>query len=254
MKAVLATLLSAGIFSASGIAAADDTPSNPATTRAPEPGSTAKLIHIRYGDASKIQQMLQVIPVYAKSDPDLRLIIATGKKEALATAEQIIQELDTPAASLKHRDIELTATVIAGSNAELHLDEIPNPDLAPVLKQLRAVFPYKQYAVFSSTMLRTAQSNFAQTTGLGPNIFTAGDARLITYTIAEDRATATQGSDGGNRIHLQKFDFQLRSEDLRLSTESDLDLREGQKVIVGHTNIGNRGIALFVVLSARLAD
>lgn len=41
---------------------------------------------------------------------------------------------------------------------------------------------------------------------------------------------------------------------MAVATETDVDLREGQKVVVGKANLDNTDLALFIVLSARLVD
>jgi hypothetical protein len=39
-----------------------------------------------------------------------------------------------------------------------------------------------------------------------------------------------------------------------IGTASDIDLREGQKVVVGKTDVATDGSAIFIVLTAKLVD
>ncbi len=51
-------------------------------------------------------------------------------------------------------------------------------------------------------------------------------------------------------IRLQNFHFQSHGADVN----TDIDMREGQKVVVGNSNVDGGDSALFVVLSAKILD
>ena len=56
-----------------------------------------------------------------------------------------------------------------------------------------------------------------------------------------------------NSINLDEFDFFVTLDaGYKASLTNDVDLREGQKVVVGKTNIDDGSSGLFVVVSARV--
>jgi hypothetical protein len=86
-------------------------------------------------------------------------------------------------------------------------------------------------------------------------------AHPSTYQVQYDDSTVS-AEERSTLVHLSNFRFitrvpvgsgsQWQNEDVSINT--DVDLREAQKVVVGKANVGNSDSALFVVLSARLVQ
>lgn len=232
------------------------------------PKSITKVIRVHYGDPHSIANILHhVSPVNVDWDGALKAVILHGGPSDVAIAEQTIKELDLPPAVSTTGDIELIVYVVGGSNEPITSSS--NKDLStiePVVKQLRAIFPYKGYALLSTMFMRSQQGSVAESSGLieypfGNKSSSRPDNYHIYYhdaTVSSDKAKTV--------IHLADFRFNTKVsvvsgslanttqwQSFDVGTRSDLDLHPGQTVVVGNTNVAGNS-ALFIVLSAKLVD
>jgi hypothetical protein len=237
-------------------------------------GIVTKIIRVRYGNPDKLAGLAaNGTHVRAESDTALQVIVLKGATNDVASVEQTIRELDVPSATATTKNIELVVSVIGGSSnaAAPAEDQIPG-DLGPVVKQLRVIFPYKRYQVLNSMLLRSREGTMAQNEGTMKSLAQIqGQPQPTVYSIRYDAATVTP-EEGRPVIHLRNFRFAthipvVSSEktgvtpsvteaprQIQVSVISDVDLREGQKIVVGKANFENDDSALFVVLAAKLVD
>jgi hypothetical protein len=149
----------------------------------------------------------------------------------------------------------LTVYVLNGSSSASATDEKPLAALAPVVKQLHAVFPYSNYQLLSTMLLRSGEGTPASTSGLLKGF---GNSTTPSRYSVDYKAARVSADETGPSIHLTGFHFVLSVAigpqlfDARI--ETDVDLREGQKVVVGKSNIETADSALFVVLVAKLVQ
>jgi hypothetical protein len=155
------------------------------------------------------------------------------------------------------------------------------PDIASVTRQLQSIFPYKSYQVLTSMLLRSREDTRAINSGVMKSLSSAEAAqaqvsRPSTYTVGYDRASVSNES-GKPSIHIRNFRFgtkipvineMLGSKDSKgsipyattqvsqvdVSIMTDIDIRDGQKVVVGKANVENGDSAIFVVVGARLVE
>jgi hypothetical protein len=226
--------------------------------------AVTKVVRVRYAKANSIAALLTGgIPVTVNHDDILQVIVLKGQPEAVASAEQTIRELDVPSNVLTPKDIEVIVSVIGASNgSDLPSGQEMPEGMAPVVKQLRAIFPYKNYQPLSSMLLRSKEGTKAQNSGVMKSLAGAAESN---YFVLYDGANVSSEA-GKPVIHLQNFRFhtrlethsvspgttQTRSSNIDIAT--DTDLREGQKTVVGKADTGSNDSALFVVLTARLVD
>ena len=232
-----------------------------------------KVVRVRYGNARTLAALAaNGAPVNVNADNLLQVIVLHGRANDTATVEQTIHELDVPAAtqtSYKSKDVELIVSVVGGSNSTELMPGGPISEvMAPVVKQLRAVFPYKSYQILSSMLLRSSEGAKAESNGVMKSLTNSDQPRPTGYGVAYDEANVSP-EEGRPTIHLKNFHFrttvptpvgstngsqysQIQMNDVNIRT--DIDLREGQKVVAGKANIDNSDLALFVVLTARLVE
>lgn len=233
-------------------------PAQSATTEPQQPENTMKIVRV-HGNAQVIGRLLTGTYVsgtqYTVSD-ELKAIVLTGKPVNVARVEHVIQELDTlnavtPAASTE-RNIETTVYVISGAAESITgVQDGVGEALAPVVKQLRAIFPYNHYQLLSTMLIRSAQQAKTFTEGMMTSLPSdvASAKQSAHYAISYD-AAGLHGSPPS--IQLAGFRFESNGEHWQVSIRTDIDLHEGQKVIVGKANVGNSDTCIFLVLSARL--
>ena len=235
-----------------------------ATTAQPERKIT-KLVRVKYGDARTIARLAETVGrVDIRADENLRAIVVMGLPADVASAEQIIHELDVPSSTPNAKDIELTVFVIGGSGSNTIGSDIPE-GIAPVVKQLRAIFPFKNYGLLSSMLLRSREGSPAQSSGT----MKFGDSPNNNYSVSYDQTTVDR-QNSLPAIHVHQFRFNTRFSTpvapaskgaavtqwtmSDVGVKTDVDLREGQKTVIGKADVGGSDSALFVVLNAKLVD
>jgi hypothetical protein len=197
-------------------------------------------------------------------DDKMRVISVGSESEAvLQSAAEIIRRFDVPSAADAGRNIEVVAHIMLAAPKGASGDAVPT-DLAPTVQQLKAVFGYNDFQLVDSAVLRTRE-------GVGPRA--NGNASLApgvagmpnsSYELAFENVSLTS-SDKGNIIRLNNFRFSIRSPEqgqvpggvwtfTNIGFHTNLDLREGQKAVVGKSKIDGSDRALILVVSARAVD
>lgn len=176
--------------------------------------------------------------------------------ENIAAIEEAIKRLDTPEA--QRPDIEFHVNVLIASNAAGAADEYP-PELSDVVKQLQSALRYKSYALMTSSIHRTREGrDRVENNGVAESrLFSInapqGNPIFYNYsfnTVSLDAAAST--------VQIGPFSFQMRVpvnmgnsiQYENVGFRSPVSLRQGEKVVVGTTSLGDKG--LVVVLWARI--
>ena len=134
-------------------------------------------------------------------------------------------------------------------------DDVPQ-DLAATVKQLRSIFNYKSYRLTESFMLRGRLGTGASAKGVLPG--GAGlnyEFRYVGVNVSSE--TPPLFRINGLRIRLTKAPRRLGGEtivDTVASIDTDLDIREGQKTVVGKSSVSSTGDALILVIVPKLVE
>ncbi len=227
------------------------------------------------GDAVTLCSLVKGAPgVGCQGDRALRAVIinrfSRGSEADVESAARTIRELDNLANPSDAKNVELTTSVIAGSTQRIPgTQEIVGDAFAPVVKQLRAIFPYNTYQVLSTMLLRVTQGDAPHSTrGSMRWLPVSNGARSGTeYSLVYGAVTISADS----AIHLNEVKFDAAVPITEVMTGKDgskssstspqpiqirtrIDLREGQKVVVGSTTVADEDVCLFLVVSARLVQ
>ncbi len=216
-----------------------------------------KLIELKYADAHQIRPLLDGFSARVNAGSSNRVLTIIGSKEVVAEIEEMIKKLDTPVP-----DIELTVYMLVASAQPDASGALP-PELDPVMKQLKGVFSYRTYRLLDSLILRAREGHDANSDGflspLAPNL--PGGAQT-TYVFSF-KSSAISGGEKNRTVRLDDVRLRLKvphasSGGISYSESSirtDLDVREGQKVVVGKSSLvdGSDG-ALILVLSAKIVE
>ncbi len=212
--------------------------------------SSTKLYHLRYAQASHVDALMGPVGFNIRSDNALRVVLITAGAQKQAEAEQLIKELDQPESGFTQRDIEVTLYGIAASDKAMVQGVTPSA-MEPVIKQLKSAFPYSGYEVLNTILVRSREGERASTSGsLRPSSDAPGQrpqAYDLRYQPRLDAQSAIQRT-----IHLDQFQFASYVENQKASFETSVDLREGQRVVIGKSNIDGGTSALFLVVTARV--
>ena len=179
-----------------------------------------------------------------------------GPGELVAAMEEAIKKLDVPVPPAKN--IELTFHMLLASPQ----GESPAiaPELAGVVQQLRNVFGLKSVRVLETAVLRGREGNGGETNGvMSPP--TKVDAPA-SYGLRYSRMYVSAGEKGPNiRINELRFWAKMPIANaaggiqfMEAGMNTDVDIREGQKVVVGKTSIDTAAQSIFLVVTAKVVD
>lgn len=220
----------------------------------PEPRVTriVQVQHLTGENIHRVQSLLMPFGGTVMSDPDLRTFTLSGSEPVVKAMEDTIRRMDRPPAPKKN--IEVTLHIVAASPKAGESKVVP--ELEGVIKQLRGVFPYQSYRVLDTQVARlrdgsTGGTGTTELTGKLPDLSGVNNPHQYQSRI---RASISEDS-AGRRIRFDEFRFMTRRgtnmDDVNIGTQ--LDVREGQKAVVGKANIDQEN-ALFIVVSAKIVD
>lgn len=226
-------------------------------------------------DAVALCSLVKVPGMDCQGDRALRAVVvkrfSNGSATDVENAARAIRELDNLGTASDAKTVELTTSVIAGSTQRIpDTQEVAGDALVPVLKQLRATFPYTSYQVLSTMLLRVTEGDAPHTLRgsmkwLPPA--SSGARSAVEYSLIYGGVTISPDSS----IHLNEVRFEsvvpvadivtgkdgskssaVSPQNLQIRTR--IDLREGQKVVVGSATVADVDVCLFLVLSGRLVQ
>jgi hypothetical protein len=208
-----------------------------------------KLIQLKYVDASRANNLAAVFVdargLGLQADDYLHFIAVRGTEEKVAAFEEAVKKIDVPPL-----DFELTVYLI--STTAQAGDQLPEA-LASTAKQLHGVFAYKGYQLLDSFVLRGRD---------GQNSGSAeGTLKNAAYTFRYNRASVHDGTP--RIVNLQILNLQIRTPSgyhdekgniqyKSTGLNSDIDIRDGQKVVVGKSDINNGENPLILVVTAKV--
>jgi hypothetical protein len=223
---------------------------------APRPGRVQKLFVLKYADPAAVRNLLDMFGGSITANSEMHTLAVTAPPETMKAIEDAVARLDTPAAAPK--DIDLTFYLLVGSDAATAPSGPLPKDLESVVTQLRNAFAFKNYHLMDVLTLRTRAGQRAETRSSGGavEVGTGTQAvitsiRLASASIAPDGMTIRiDGMQSGIRMPVPAGPgtnpgFQY----VDLGMNSDLDIKDGQKVVVGRMGI-SRDQALFLVVTA----
>jgi len=119
--------------------------------------------------------------------------------------------------------------------------------LQPVADELRKIFAYKGFRLLDSILLRTQPGNRAVANGV------IGTTGRTTYSFTVQPSDVTEDPKG-RLIRLDNLKLNMRvpgGDDAGILTE--ITVREGQKVVVGKSNMG-ADQSLILVVTAKVTE
>jgi len=189
---------------------------------------------------------------------DLDTITVRDFPENLATIEEAIKRLDV--ATPPEPEIEFHIYVLAGSNTGEGSSGVPE-ELTDVVKQLRSTLRYSNYELMTSAIHRTRAGSGIEGSGVAQNSlagYKTPEGQPVIYDYTLGRITV-QKVDDQNSIDVQRFEFSMRvpipiggdkTSYQAVGFKTPLTVREGEKVVVGTTTMGDR--ALIVVVTTKV--
>jgi hypothetical protein len=207
-----------------------------------------KLVVLKYADPRAIEILLRDFGVAVRIDPQMKVLALSGHRANVTTAEEAIKQLDVPSAAQK--DVDLTVYFLLGTDNGPMGGAIPS-DLQSTVTTLKSTFPFKSYGLLDVLSLRTRAGVSASTSGQ------LNGGRLTSFSVG----SASLEGDGtmiqlnrlhaGLRIPVPDKEGKTSYLDTGITTEM-VDVKEGQKLVVGRSSLNGPDTALFLVLIAKV--
>jgi len=227
----------------------------------PEP-MEHQVVPIVHGDIHEIRNAIEHFG-FATAPPIAgNSIVLYGRKDQVDAAVEAIKRLDVPPAPVP--DIEVTAYLITASMGPNTESAPPLPDgLNAVVTQLKDLFHYRGYRLLDSAVVRSRNGSSGQVEGATSAPDSSVRNKTI-YSFGFDRAILS--GDKNRVIHLEHLRLDLKSpfvlgpsaQNIQYASSNirtDVDIREGQKVVVGKASTASGGDgALILVLSAKVVE
>jgi len=244
--------------------ASDETMNKMAEERlARKAGPVEKLFVLKYADPGQVLNLVRALTGQADQNDQMRAIAVTADRAAMAVIEDAIKQLDVPSAAPKN--VELTVNLVVGTDAESSLGNSVPKELESVVAQLKGAFPFKNYRQVDQIELRTRTGERADTRSEGAVVTKdslpeyvpeSGPARpqattITTYFVIR----AARLTPDGSTVRLDDMRASISWPGIanNLSLSASVDLKEGQKVVVGRIGVAHDQ-ALFVVLTAHVVQ
>ena len=216
-----------------------------------------KIFVLKYADPRAMADLLRVFDAVISANPEMHVLAVTAPQSTMTSIEEAITRLDTPIAATKN--IEMTIQLVVGGDSEGGLGNPIPKDLESVVTQLKNAFPFKTYRLLDTLTLRSRSGQNASTTSSGGAVKIGENTQPITTdfrvksaSIAQDGSTVRiDGLATTTRLPIATGGNGYQVQNLNMGT--DIDIKEGQKVVVGRFGISHDQ-ALFLVLTARVVN
>ncbi len=229
--------------------------------RAPKAGDVQKVFVVHYIGAKAAAEILGAFPAtirFSGYGPQLEKAIAvSAPPTVMAAIEAAIRRLDAPG-DLKN--VELTGYVLEALAEPAEGATVP-PQLEPVIAQMKRTLNYAGYRAIDTLIARGREgdwmdaSSTATLRAAGREV-DAGSARTSseeTTRLSLRALPHVVEGEGGTVIRLDGMRFLIDRPNGQMGASSNLDIREGQQVVVGKPGIGS-GRTFVLVLSAKVVN
>jgi len=225
-------------------------------TETPHVPIVSKLFVLKYADPQSLRALLLVFGVNIDSNRDLHVLAVSAPPETMAAIEDAIKRLDVPSAA--PANVDLTVYLVVGHETESSAGSPVPRDLDSVVTQLKNAFAFKSYSLLDVLALRTRTGEQqASTTSSGA---TVQNGNATASVITNFRINGVSLGGDGATVHVNRLQANINMplptgasdftrHDLGLNT--DVDIKEGQKVVIGRLGI-TKDQALFLVMTAKI--
>ncbi len=209
-----------------------------------------RVIEVRNADPESIVNTLSaVMPGISRNG---RMLVVRGSESVVTMIEDAVKKLDVapppPAGMQRVANVEFTFQLLYGS-AQEGSGTIPS-DLEATVRQLRALFPYKNYRVLDTQVLRGRDGAAVEFSGTLPG----SDA---VYTLKYTPRVSPGAAPRSVRAQMLQFSARMKvspGQFVPTAIITDVDAREGQKTVVGKSNVTGTDDAIILVLTVKVIE
>ena len=218
-----------------------------------------KLFILKYADTAQLRGLLRVFDASVQESPELHAITVEASPDAMRAIEDAIQKLDVPSAAPKN--VEMTVYLLAATDSATPAGSAIPKDLDNVVTQLKNTFPFKNYGLLDVLTFRTRTGQRVHTNSSGGSLPIGGRPVSI-LTSLDISSISVQGDGSSLRVDRLNSDLRVpvptgvlptdtQYNYQNLGIQTDLDIKDGQKVVVGRLGMSHDQ-ALFLVMVAKI--
>jgi hypothetical protein len=233
----------------------------PEKTEKPPKQVVQKLFILKYADPEQLRQLLTVFDASVRQSPELHALTVEATPEAMHAIEDAVQKLDVPSATPKN--VEMTLFLLVATDSATAAGSSIPKDVDSVVTQLKNTFPFKNYGLLDVLTFRTRTGQQVRTTSSGGSL-QMGNRQVSVITQLMINSIALQSD--GNTLRIERLNAQFKVPQMTgvfgggndvqfsyidLQMQTDLDVKEGQKVVVGRLGLSHDQ-ALFLVMMGKV--
>jgi type II secretory pathway component GspD/PulD (secretin) len=222
-----------------------------------EKGFKSKVFTIVHRDVNNLGAVLRPLLSGFKGativpNGEFKTLTVRDFPENIVTIEEALKRLDTPAAPRPNIEMHMHVLLASNTSTGSANSEVP-AELKDVIAQVRDTLNYRNYELVTSVLQRLTETQRGLQGSGAAQIPVGQPGAPMTSTNYEyviNSVALVPNPTGAPTIQINEFMFVLAGERIRAKVQTALNLRDGEKVVVGTSSINDR--ALIVVLIARL--
>jgi hypothetical protein len=175
---------------------------------------------------------------------DQNSLLIQGPSQQIDAVVAVLEALDVPS-TRRGSSFEVYGYLIAASQHEEGLEGI-TPALEPVTKQLADLFGYRGFRLLDTVFLLNRHGSEGRVDGSFEL-----DGKTTKFAFSFDRGRVLPDGDGQHTVRLDGLHLIT---DAGASLTTDVDVKEGQTVVVGKARLDVGEGALVLVIRTEVAD
>lgn len=225
-----------------------------------------RIIQLKYANPRRMAAILQPFGIGFGSpilwDDELKTLTITARPSAVPEIEKLIQRFDVPPPPVQNIEVTL---YLMSALPQPSPGSVP-PELDGVIKQLKSMFSYKGYQLIDTQVIRVRAGQGGEASGVvdhAPSVNgnkTISQVKFKSASVSTDekgRQIRVDGLKVGLKIPVSSSasaSGQKQFQYLDTGISTDVDVHEGQKVVVGKANMDGSDRASIVVLTAKVVE
>ncbi|MBI4470560.1 MAG: hypothetical protein HY650_14695 [Acidobacteria bacterium] len=228
-----------------------------------EPRTILRVVDVKHAEVGLLANAIRQIGFRGSVVPDAasRTLTLRGNGEEVNAMGAMIEKLDVAPPPV--RNLELTAYLLVALDKPQTDPPLP-AKLETVVKQLRATFNYQGYQLLETLVVRNREGKEGSVTGVVPS---SPETPLKTFYTFSYRSADVARDEKGNVIRIDRLILGARipipvesgAQDDKVQyqntgVQTNVDMREGQMVVIGKANVDGSNNALIIVLTAKVVE
>lgn len=216
-----------------------------------------QVFQLHYADPNQFSYVLSPFGSVHPSQALHTITVQTNNEETMAEVVRLVKQYDVPPPPVQN--VEVTIYLMSAL-ATPSASPIP-AEMESVVKQLKSMFSYKGYQLIDTEVIRVRAGQGGDASAV---VDSKGPGGAKTISQMKFRSATPTTDDKGRAVRIDGLKVGLKVPvpantkgeynyiDTGIST--DVDIREGQKVVVGKVNMDGADRASIVVLSAKVVE